>query len=308
MKKTMGRAIKFREQVLKDLRNPLNLLIWNRDDTYARDVEKRIKDAFAFYVDPDGVDFLQEGVQKLGEEDFFQAISNMELPFGSIWLEFDAKTEDGMNEGRIGVVADFIPDGLRVFSAQLFKLPEDKGLVILYSGSEVLFKRDGQVEILDNPAAFHQDLLSEREKGRLQRGVPPRDQIGEDTIRQRESDALRYAVRCVALLLAISGLHRRPEILDVEKSQEPSKRIVKQFERRGEAAPAYGLSVIRLGKEGRAAASIQHEEAKADGRLKRSAHWVRGHLFLARNGKLTWRKPHVRGEGVAIAKPRHFTS
>ncbi|MEH6833917.1 hypothetical protein [Falsihalocynthiibacter arcticus] len=308
MKKTMGRAIKFREQVLKDLRNPLNLLIWNRDDTYARDVEKRIKDAFAFYVDPDGVDFLQEGVQKLGEEDFFQAISNMELPFGSIWLEFDAKTEDGMNEGRIGVVADFIPDGLRVFSAQLFKLPEDKGLVILYSGSEVLFKRDGQVEILDNPAAFQQDLLSEREKGRLQRGVPPRDQIGEDTIRQRESDALRYAVRCVALLLAISGLHRRPEILDVEKSQEPSKRIVKQFERRGEAAPAYGLSVIRLGKEGRSAASIQHEEAKADGRLKRSAHWVRGHLFLARNGKLTWRKPHVRGEGVAIAKPRHFTS
>ncbi|MEY8099130.1 hypothetical protein AB9F29_17145 [Falsihalocynthiibacter sp. S25ZX9] len=308
MKKTMGRAIKFREQVLKDLRNPLNLLIWNRDDTYARDVEKRIKDAFAFYVDPDGVNFLQEGVQKLGEEDFFQAISNMELPFGSIWLEFDVKTEDGMNEGRIGVVADFIRDGLRVFSAQLFKLPEDKGLVILYSGSEVLFKRDGQVEILDNPAAFHQDLLSEREKGRLQRGVPPRDQIGEDTIRQRESDALRYAVRCVALLLAISGLHRRPEILDVEKSQEPSKRIVKQFERRGEAAPAYGLSVIRLGKEGRSAASIQHEEAKADGRLKRSAHWVRGHLFLARNGKLTWRKPHVRGEGVAIAKPRHFTS
>lgn len=308
MKTSMGRAIKFREQILKDLRNPLSLLIWNRDDTYARDIEKRIKDAFAFYVDPDGVDFLQEGVQKLGEEDFFNAISKMELPFSSIWLEFDAKTEDGKNEGRIGAVADIHPDGLRVFSAQLFKLPEEKELVVLHSGSDVIFKRNGQVEISDNPAAFHQDLLTEREKGRLRQGVPPGEQIGEDTVTQRERDALRYAIRCVSLLLAISGLHRRPEILNVEKAREPSKHIVKQFERRGETAPKFGLSVIRLGKEGRAASVIQHEDAESDGRLKRSAHWVRGHVFLARNGKLTWRKPHIRGEGAPVAKPRHFTS
>ena len=111
MKASIGRAIKFREQVLKDLRKPSSLLISNGDDAFARDIEQRIKGAFAFYVDPAGVDFLQEGVQKLSQEDFFQAVSQVQLPFETIWLEFDAKTEDRKNEGRIGVVADFTSEG-----------------------------------------------------------------------------------------------------------------------------------------------------------------------------------------------------
>jgi hypothetical protein len=307
MKFTMGRAIKFREQVLKDLRRPTSLLISNGEDAYARDIERRIKNAFAFYIDPDGVDFLQEGVQKLSQEDFFQAVSNVQLPFDKIWLEFDAKTEDAKHEGRIGVVADFTNQGLRVFSAQLFKMPEDKELVILYAGSEVLFKRDGQVEMADTPVAFHQDFFAEQKKGRLRRGTPVREQIGRDTVEEREEQAVRYAIRCVALLVAIAGLHRRPEVLDIEEPHPPSKQLAKQFDRRGETVPKYGLSLIRLGKEGHSASEAQHAEAKADGRHKRSAHWVRGHLFLARNGKLIWRRAHVRGEGAPLVKPRHIT-
>ncbi len=308
MKISMGRAIKFREQILKDLRKPSCLLISDRDDTYARDIEERIKGAFAFYVDSDGVNFLQEGVQKLGEEDFFYAISNVRLPFESIWLEFDAASDDGKHEGRIGVLADFTPEGLRVFSAQLFKRPRDKGFLIHYPGSDVLFRRNGQVEMSDTPVAFYRDVVTEADRGQIRRGVPLRDQIGTDTVHEREHEAVRYAIRCVALLLAIAGLHRRPEVLKIEEARLPSKQVVKQFERRGEAAPKYELSVIRLGEEGYAAAKVQHEDARADGRLKRSAHWVRGHLFLARNGKLTWRKAHVRGEGNRIVKPRHVTS
>lgn len=73
-------------------------------------------------------------------------------------------------------------------------------------------------------------------------------------------------------------------------------------------APAYGMSVIRLSKAGwaeRVASAAEH--APGGEKSSRAAHWVRGHMFLARNGKLTWRRSHVRGTGPTSARLHHVT-
>lgn len=305
---SLSRAIKFREHILRDLRTPNCMLVSSQNSEYALEVEERIKNAFAFYIDPEGVSFLEDSIRKLSEADFFHAIANIRLPFTSVWLELDATTSDGKHSGRVGAMVDCTDTGLRVFQAQLFKLPEEPSPTILYSGSEVTFARDGSVELADTPAAFFQDALTEIEKGHLKQGMRPRDSIQPDTVREREAEALRRSIQCTAILLAISSFHNRSELLDIEQPDRPSKRIIKQYEQRKEKAPAYGLSIIRLGKDGRSQAATQSAEIASEGAQRRAAHWVRGHLFLARNGKITWRKAHVRGEGLPAMKPRRVTT
>lgn len=84
-------------------------------------------------------------------------------------------------------------------------------------------------------------------------------------------------------------------------SEEPPTRITpaqrRKLERRGAPVPITGTTKIRLGELGRrhlAATTPTTEEGKP---AKRAAHWVRGHMFLARNGRLTYRRPHIRGVG-----------
>lgn len=40
----------------------------------------------------------------------------------------------------------------------------------------------------------------------------------------------------------------------------------------------------------------------------RRTHWVRGHLFLARNNVMTHRKAHIRGKGELEASPVEVTA
>lgn len=308
MSKPMSRAIKFRDQMLTDLASRLSTLVWNRDDGYARDVEGRIKQAFPFYIDPEAVAFLEEGTRKLTDEDFYNAISALRLPFPSVWLELDVETPEGYLGARLGAIIDVAEDRLRVYPAKLLRLPGKTYNTILHSGSEVAFLVDGRVELSDTPAARLLDIVTEGRKGRYRQDLPLDEIIQLDTVQEREGEAFGIAVRCVALLLAISGLHKRRDLLEVDDPQPTNKRVAKQYTQRDSVAPAFDLTMIRLGRAGRAQAVADAAESTDEDRRKRPAHWVRGHFFLARNGKLTWRNRHVRGEGVPQVKPRVATA
>ena len=301
MKQKLGRAVKFRDHILKNLADEFCTLVWNGDRDFANAVAQRISEAFPFYIEPAGVSFLDDHALQLTEEEFYLAIAKMQLPFPTLWLELDMKAPKGYPDGRGGAIADFTDEGLRVFTAKLIKLPEDGSLTVLYAGSEVLFKRDGGVQLTDTPVSYFQDALSEQRKGRYRTEVTLRDPIPLDTVQEREQEALRDALHCVAKLLSISALQNRAEVLDVPAPQRLSKSATKKFQQAGTKCPERELTIVRLGRAGRMQAAAVNEQNLLK---KRQAHWVRGHLFLARNGKLTWRRPHIRGEGAPMKTPR----
>jgi hypothetical protein len=103
-------------------------------------------------------------------------------------------------------------------------------------------------------------------------------------------------------------MHKRRDLLEVDDPQRTNKRVAKQYTQRDSVAPSFDLTMIRLGRAGRAQAVADAAESTDEDRRKRPAHWVRGHFFLARNGKLTWRNRHVRGEGVPQVRPRVATA
>lgn len=86
--------------------------------------------------------------------------------------------------------------------------------------------------------------------------------------------AVRLSLTGLSLLFAEGRLNTR----GIPK--QTKKRVVRHFEQRGEKAPSFGLSVIRLGIEGRHQAAVQLAETAAEGVTKRSAHWVQGSATL----------------------------
>lgn len=311
MSKGFSRAVKLRDTLLADLALPNNTLIWNGDDSFAQSVEERMLEAKPFHMDKSASKFLLDSAAQLSAEDFYHSIAKVRLPFKELWLEIDASTPDGKHHGRLGAVIDYVEDGLRVFGAQLFKFPRNKSLSVIYSGTEVVFAADGTVSLSDTPYAYFQDAVTESDKERLTREKLRRDApFDAETIRDREQNDLQTATKCVAMAMSLAGLHGRPELVEICEPTAPSKKVLKSFEHRGAKPPKFSLSTIKLGKAaaGQLKASLETADDADTVGGKRTAHWVRGHLFLARNGKLTWRKAHVRGVGKPIQTARKVTT
>lgn len=311
MSRGFSRAIRLRDTLLADLSSAANPLVWNDDASFARSVEGRVLEAKPFHVDRSASKFLLDSAAQLSTEDFYQSIAKVRLPFQELWLEIDASTPDGKHHGRLGAAIDYVEDGLRVFVAQLFKFPRSKSLSVIYSGTEVVFAFDGTVSLSDTPYAYFQDAVTESDKERLTRDKLRRDApFDTETIRDREQSDLQTATKCVAIAMSLAGLHGRPEIVEISEPTAPSKKVLKSFEERGAKPPKFSLSTIKLGKaaEGQLRTSLATEQDADTGATKRTAHWVRGHLFLARNGKLTWRRAHIRGVGKPIQTARKVTT
>lgn len=310
MSTPLSHAIKLRDNLLADLQSEDCLAIWKNDDTFARDLEKRLLAAKPFYVDQSAMDFMLESMMALSPEDFYQGIANSRMPFEETWLEIGATTPDGKHYGRIGAMMDRTEEGLRVYTVQLFKFPKKKNpLTILYSGTQILFRRDGTVEMEATPLAHFYDALEEGEAGKLTREkIYSNAPFDAETIRAREKEDLQLSTKCAALVVAFASLHNRPEIIKTDDLSPVSKKAKKSLENRGLRIPEFKLSKIQLGKNARN--ETQKLEAKSSNNedKKRTAHWVRGHIFLARNGKLTWRKAHIRGVGKPAPRARQITT
>jgi hypothetical protein len=115
-----------------------------------------------------------------------------------------------------------------------------------------------------------------------------------------ELDALRNGLPIIAMLAVLSA--------DADDLKAQPRSRAKRGAKSGSSAPkskdlAPGLKVVTLNLEDRemqkiynsqasSAPAVSHEHTDMSSRVR---HPVRGHLFLARNGKMTWRKPHWRG-------------
>lgn len=112
--------------------------------------------------------------------------------------------------------------------------------------------------------------------------------------------ALIYGLPIIAMLavLEANGDDIRAE---ARKPSRESRATRKKHGEPGDLAP--GLQVVTLNLADQGLQSIyEHHSAGAPGESNppsggtpRARHPVRGHLFVARNGRLTWRRPHWRG-------------
>lgn len=152
----------------------------------------------------------------------------------------------------------------------------------------------------ETPAALNQMAMA--------RGVHDKhgmDEIMEAAIADYNGEVLRV-VAYMALLSA-----RAPEI--VAEPRDVSK-LNRARRRAGKPTLAGNLSVVRVDLDdldlarahreaarGGAVASVGEEQIEGhglEGHGRRARHFVRGHLFKARNGLIVYRRPHWRGDAT----------
>ncbi|WP_299911460.1 hypothetical protein [uncultured Paracoccus sp.] len=278
-----------RDVVLKELKGKKSLLCWNDDPSFARDTLDGILDGEAYILDRYAHAYLRDLAMNLTVEDYFLSIANTRMPFPSVWVEaiFDYVEDKG--EITYGALVTDEGDGIKVFQMQL--LHESKPWLPTYCGTEVVFHRDGNVSCSKTPISKLYERMAEFE------GISQEDHMNSEIEKALRIGGV-FAVLCAALA--------RPKILDRDAPRPLRKSEAKAFAAANRRAPRFAPSIIRLSKAGRAERDV-HQASETAGHSVRTAHWVRGHLFLARNKRLTWRRAHVRGGGDPMERVHYVT-
>lgn len=268
-----------RDLVLKELQQEQSLLFWNNDPFFVEATLEGILASEAYIIDQSARDYLDDLGANLTIEEYYQSIANTRMPFESVWIEaiFDIKDDGG--ETSFGALVTNEDNGIKVFP--MFVLHGLKPWHPVYSGSEVVFHPDGNVSCCPTPIAKLYERISE------EKGLTREDRLNSDIDKALRIGGL-FALLCAALA--------RPKLLERETVRSLSKSDAKAYAAAARKAPRFAPSVIRLSTTGRAERDTAHS-ARVTGGANRSTHWVRGHMFLARNGRLTWRRAHVRGSG-----------
>lgn len=280
-----------RDLVLRELQRDKSLLTWNDDTSFTTQILTEVLNSEAYILDPSAVDYLDNLASDLSQEDYYKAIANTRMPFDSVWIEFFSETEeyrDGTHwrDACInGALVTKTPEGINVFASTV--LHKVTPWTVLYAGAEVLFQPDGTVSCAKSPISNLYDRMGAAE------GFSAEDMLNRDIVASLRVGGV-FAILCAIL--------DRPKMIDREPTRPLRKSAKKTLERAGQSIPRYTPSVIRLSKAGFADRQAAPSENTVGQSLARSAHWVRGHMFLARNGKLTWRRSHVRGEGPISGK------
>lgn len=273
-----------RDLVLKELQHDRSLLVWADDRSFADSILSPLLVSEAYILDDMARDYLSDIAGKLTHEDYYQSIAHMRMPFSTVWIETDIPEEDesGTYVLTHGALVEATDEGIRVMS--VFTTPDIKPWTPVYSGAQITFHRDGTVSPERTPIATLYKRMGER------KGYTPEGQLNGDIDR---------CLRIAGLFSVMCAVLERQDILQREEPQALRKSQVKALKQASREVPRFGTSVIRLSRIGRRERDQMVEQRTAGKGGARSAHWVRGHLFLARNGKLTWRRAHVRGDGAA---------
>ena len=278
-----------RDVVLKELQREQSLLCWNEDLSFVQATLEGILEGEAYILDRPAHAYLRDLAMNLTEEDYYQSIANTRMPFNSVWVEaiFDFPEDHG--EISYGALVTDEGDGIKAFQVQV--LHDYKPWSPVYAGVEVVFHRDGNVSCSKTPISNLYDRMAAVE------GILPEDM---------QNIEIEKALRIGGLFAVLCATLERPKILEREARRPLRKSEAKAIAAANRKAPRFAPSIIRLTKAGRAERDANTVGSGAQ-HSTRTAHWVRGHLFLARNGLLTWRRAHVRGGGDPMERVHYVT-
>ncbi|MDO5703571.1 MAG: hypothetical protein Q4G49_00635 [Paracoccus sp. (in: a-proteobacteria)] len=278
-----------RDLVVKELQTKNSLLIWNDDPSFAMEKLNAILDSEAYILDRYARDYLHDLASGLSIEDYYRSIANTRMPFELVCVEAILDFPEDGGETSVGALVTDEADGIRVFS--MMAIHSFKPWAPLYSGAEVIFHPGGQVSCEKTPIAGFNNRMGDAG------GLTATDMLNDDIDKSLRIGGL-FAILCAALA--------RPKILDREGTRALPKSEARAHVAAGRRPPRFAPSVIRLSRAGRAERDA-HSGAGGAASAARAAYWVRGHLFLARNGRLTWRRAHVRGGGDPTERVNYVT-
>jgi hypothetical protein len=207
------------------------------------------------------------------------AQSALRLKFGSFRADIDIRRHIGMSREEFG---------------QAFEKMGPGRDPIAHHGAKVIAAASGVRErgrLLDDTwrAVRFRDMLR----------VAPLEGAAsvDDSKIDPRLDALRSGLPIIAMLAVLAA--EGGDLRSAPRARESRK--TKGGER-AKSAQAPGLRVVTLNLEDREMQKVYESYVGAtdvspgqESETGRARHPVRGHLFLARNGRMTWRKPHWRG-------------
>jgi hypothetical protein len=274
----------FRDDVLKRLihaktNNPAV-------DTKAQNVMiEGIRTAKAVRLDQEALALINNYSNEIGEQGSWHVLRNTPVSWPVLWLEHDEFDENG-DLWSFGAL--FIQDDESKLCISFMKSPDpDKqGYgnfrdIICSHKTLKSSPEDMTVHSSDNHLKVENDMI-----------FKDADAVAKIMVRT----TLRLMERATVLSTLLLNSH----VLTLDEAQRTSKPKSASFKKAGETAPTHRVQKINLTELGRRMYRMRvlgETESVGGTSGKRRAHWVRDHMFVARNGLLTYRKAHVRGMG-----------
>lgn len=233
------------------------------------------------------VDHYMDGLSQTAVEDI---LVSMQLPWPRMWMEFPA--EDGRDSGIL-----FIQDAKKL-TCEFYEESIGDPLYAIYPPVVRI--------VMDRVAETYR--VEATEVCRTMMVVMGADPESREELNALLEENRLQGITHVARAAVLSVLLQAREILEVEEGATVPRAVRRRAERAGDKLPPTPVSRINLGAIGRTEYAMCLEEGPRDSDMsgeayearRRRAHWVRGHMFIARNRQLTYRRPHIRGAGAVL--------
>ena len=241
----------------------------------------------AIRLNSDALSLINTYLNELGAEGSLGVVRNTKIAWPMLWVEHDEIDQDGLRSTYGAYIEQ--NDETKTCNT-FFRLDSDKhgdetrsGIICSYR-SIISWMDQERLVSADNHFKIEHEM---------------KYPVQADTQQIMNRMTLRMMERAAVLttLIMNSDLLRLPTAAPVSKLKQ------KSFRKHGQTPPARNVQKIDLTEMGRRMYHMRvlGDTGELDGTAavkgKRRAHWVRDHMFVARNGILTYRKAHVRGLG-----------
>lgn len=242
-------------------------------------------EARAVRLDGKALALVRRHVESVPEDAGIDMLSGLRLPWPRMWLE--AEYEDGNGQGV---------------------LLEQEGRTITCGW--FAFGKEGKATVVPPPLLFRVDQdTMQVEKSLTPVGEALRRNLGDGHFRELLANCQHEAMAMMAVTAVFTVLLEQRDLLRIPPAVPAPRALRRRMTREGVDLPVVSVSRIDLGVLGEADYQAHFEDlqepeqcSEGEGSIRRArrSHWVRGHLFIARNRQLTYRRPHLRGTGVLL--------
>lgn len=247
-----------------------------------------LRAARAIRLDDRAVRLVNHYNNEIQAEDLPDVIRSARLPWPRLWME--SRNDEGRD---VGALIEEVPGGWACEvhgEAERRDLPFYPALVRI-----VTDHADGSYRTEPTAAGRAYMVRSVRDSSQTE--------VLKEIMELQREQAFSH-VRAAAVL---SVLLQARGILEERETLALPRQARRRAEREGAQMAREPVSVLDLSKLGQAEHAFHvegiepaaEEPAEGGARRPRRTHWVRGHMFMARNRQLTYRRPHLRGAGEA---------
>lgn len=246
-----------------------------------------IADAKAVRMDEKAMALIDSYLDDLSQDGYVDMLQNARIAWPSLWIEL--KIDDGSTAGALITQDERGTKSIAFFIEDMDQATRIPPLALVTLDQN----RPGSVILQKTPFLDAYAMME-----------------GDEAAKSMLNEAERQSLRLASIATVFSIMLAHGVMAESSKVQPISKLKRESFARQGVKPPKTRVQKIDLTDLGRRDLDARKAPSSSSDvtKGKRRAHWVRGHIFLARNGKMTYRKPHIRGGGELKVGMTHVTA